>query len=69
MDNNSDLEYILEGRKLLSSAGKIRYKEKYGHYRFFDENELVDIMGKAGFIKIQVYRSFGNQANVAIAEK
>ncbi len=69
LDQNLNVEDIIEGRKLLSSAGKIRHKEKQGHYHFFNEDELIDLISKAGFIKAHVYRSFGNQANVIVAEK
>lgn len=69
LDQNPEIEDILEGRKLLSSAGKIRHKEKQGYYHFYDEKELTDIMEEAGFLDIKVYRSFGNQANVAWGRK
>lgn len=69
LDQNPSEEEISEGRKLLSSAGKIRHKEKYGHYHFYDERELEEIMKLAGFNYIKVYRGFGNQANIAVAEK
>ncbi len=62
-------EELLEGRKLLSAAGKIRQKEKEGHYHFFAEEELSDLMSEAGFIGINIFRSFGDQANVALARK
>lgn len=69
LDQNLTPEDILEGRNLLSSAGKIRHKEKQGHYHFFSEEELEKLMKDAGFKQIKVYRAFGNQANVAVAEK
>lgn len=69
LDQNLSEEDILEGRKLLSSAGKIRHKEKQGHYHFFSEEELNKLLEQAGFVNINTYRSFGNQANVAVAEK
>lgn len=69
IDQNITVEDILEGRNLLSSAGKIRHKEKQGHYHFFSEQELKIVMEKAGFVSIKTYRAFGNQANVAVGEK
>lgn len=69
LDQNVTREDILEGRNLLSSAGKIRHKEKQGHYHFFSEKELKSLMKYSGFSKIKTFRSFGNQANVAVAEK
>ncbi|MFA4889634.1 MAG: methyltransferase domain-containing protein [Candidatus Omnitrophota bacterium] len=62
-------EDILEARKLLSSAGKIRHKESEGHYHFLSERELKIILLAAGAKNIRIFRSLGNQANVAVAEK
>lgn len=69
LDQNLTDDDVLEGRKLLSSAGKIRHKEKQGHYHFFDEKELKGILTKAGFVNVKTYRAFGNQANVGVGEK
>jgi len=69
LDQETNLQEIMEGRKLLSSAGKIRHKEKKGYYHFFDECELERLLIKVGFKNIKCCRSFGNQANVAVAEK
>ncbi len=69
LDQNVTKEDVLEGRNLLSSAGKIKHKEKQGHYKFFSEKELEQMMKKAGYSEISVYRAFGNQANVAVARK
>jgi ubiquinone/menaquinone biosynthesis C-methylase UbiE/pimeloyl-ACP methyl ester carboxylesterase len=69
LDQNVTPEDILVGRSLLSSAGKIRHREKQGHYHFFSEEELEKMMARAGFIRVKMYRAFGNQANVAVAEK
>lgn len=69
VDQNITPEDIIEGRSLLSSAGKIRHKEKQGHYHFFSEGELEKMMGNAGFVRIKVYRGFGNQANIAVGGK
>lgn len=62
-------EDIDEARRLLNAAGKIKEKENIGYYQFFSEEELEKILTKVGFTDIEVYRSFGNQANVAVAEK
>lgn len=69
MDQEITLDDILEGRKLLSSAGKIRHKEKQGIYQFFSEGELEKLMLGAGFTSIKFFRSFGNQANVVVGIK
>jgi len=60
---------VEEARKLLSSAGKIKQKESGGYYQFFSSEELSAIMAKAGANNIKIYRSFGNQANIAVASK
>jgi len=60
---------IKEARKLLSSAGKIKQKESEGHYKFFNEEELKIIMENSRFKEIKIHRSFGDQANVAVATK
>ncbi len=60
---------IVEARRLLSSAGRIKQKEGEGYYHFFSERELTALMIAAGLERVKVYRSFGNQANVAIAAK
>jgi len=59
----------VEARRLLSSAGRIKQKEGEGHYHFFLERELTALMIAAGLERVKIYRSFGNQANVAIAAK
>ncbi len=60
---------ILEARKLLSSAGQIKQKEGEGHYQFFSERELMALMIAVGLERVKIHRSFGNQANVAVAVK
>lgn len=60
---------IGEARKLLSSAGQIKQKEGEGHYQFFSERELTALMIATGLERVRVHRSFGNQANVAVAIK
>lgn len=64
-----DYKEIEDARLLLNSAGKIREQENIGSYKFFPEEELEDMLVDVGLTNIKVYRSFGNQANVAIAEK
>lgn len=64
-----DAADIEEARRLLSAAGKIKEKENIGYYQFFSEEELEDMLTKAGFSNIEIYRSFGNQANVTVVEK
>jgi hypothetical protein len=60
---------LREARALLSSTGKIRKKENEGHYHFFSEAELSVIMNEAGARNIQIFRTFGNQVNLAVGEK
>lgn len=60
---------ILEARRLLSNAGQIRQKEGEGHYSFYSEKELTALMVAIGGEKVKAQRSFGNQANVAVASK
>lgn len=60
---------IVEARRLLSNAGRIRQKEGEGHYHFFSERELMALMIAAGLERVKIHRSFGNQANVAVAAK
>lgn len=64
-----DPSEIEEARRLLNAAGKIKERENLGYYQFFSEEELEDILTKTGFSNIKIYRSFGNQANVTVAEK
>ncbi|MCP4481760.1 MAG: methyltransferase domain-containing protein [bacterium] len=60
---------LKEVRSLLSSAGKIKRKAGEGHYKFFTELELKNMLISAGAKDIQVFRSFGNQANLAVGVK
>jgi len=60
---------VLEGRKLLSEIGRIRQKEGMGHYRFFNEREIKFILLAAGGKKVRVFKSLGDQVNVAVASK
>lgn len=60
---------IVEARKLLNNAGRIKAKEAEGIYQFFSEEELSDLLKEAGMHEVETFRSFGNQANVAIGIK
>ena len=60
---------ISEARRLLSEIGRIRQKEGMGHYRFFSEREIKFILLAAGGKKVKVFKSLGNQVNVAVASK
>jgi len=60
---------IIEARRLLSEVGRIKQKEEMGHYRFFSERELKFLLLAAGGKRVKVYRSLGNQANIAVAVK
>lgn len=54
-------------RNLLSAAGAIQVKEDEGHYVFYGEDELLDILRQCGFDKAQFFRTFGDQANLVTA--
>lgn len=62
-------EDILEARKLLSCAGAIKQREGVGHYYFFSERSLQDLMRKVGLTCEKPRRAFGNQANVIVGVK
>jgi hypothetical protein len=60
---------IESARDLLRAAGKIKVKEEQGYYTFYSAEELSEMMTAAGFIRLQAFASFGNQAVVVCAEK
>lgn len=62
-------EAISEAQKLLSNAGRIKLKEAKGIYEFFSEESLSDMLKAAGIRDVETFRSFGNQANVAMGTK
>lgn len=62
----NDLE---EAIALLSNTGQIRRKESEGHYHFYNEEELQELICKAGLVTAKLLRSCGNQVNVALCEK
>lgn len=62
-------EELEQARLVLNNAGMIKHKEAEGYYQFFSEAELSDLLAQAGGSNIQVFRSFGDQANVAVAER
>jgi ubiquinone/menaquinone biosynthesis C-methylase UbiE len=62
-------EAIGEAQKLLSNAGRIKLKEAKGIYEFFSEEALAEMLKDAGVRDIETFRSFGNQANLAIGTK
>jgi len=53
-----------DAKVLLSAAGKIKVKKDVELYHFFTRQELSDLARDAGFTDIEVYRSFGDQANL-----
>ncbi len=60
---------IEEARKLLNNAGRVKAKESEGIYHFFSEEELTDLLRETGIREVETFRSFGNQANVAVGVK
>jgi len=60
---------IEAARDLLRAAGKIKVKEEQGYYVFYSAEELHEMMTAAGFVHLQAFTSFGNQAVVVRAEK
>ncbi|MBT64412.1 MAG: hypothetical protein CML13_14515 [Puniceicoccaceae bacterium] len=67
-ETNSE-EAVESARNLLSAAGVLQLKEDEGHYIFYSEDELVEIMRQGGFDKTHVFRSFGEQANLVSSIK
>lgn len=67
VDNTENDEELEEARKLLSAAGRIKQKESAGIYKFFSEDELLELckLGK----KKKVIRVFANQTNIIKLEK
>ena len=66
---NRSPEEVAQARMVLSNAGMIKHKVAEGYYRFFNDSALEDLLRYVGLHIITVYRSFGDQANVAVAEK
>jgi SAM-dependent methyltransferase len=62
-------EEIEQARMVLSNAGMIRHKVAEGYYRFFSDSIIEDLLRQVGCRTITVYRSFGDQANVAVGGK
>lgn len=62
-------EAIESARNLLSAAGVIQLKEDEGHYIFYSEDDLLEIMRLGGFERSHVFRSFGDQANLVYSSK
>ncbi len=69
LDQSLTSKEVFEARRLLTNAGKIKYKEKIGHYTFFNEFELLEVLRKAGCKEIHTFRTFGDQANIAVGTK
>lgn len=62
-------EELEQARLVLSNVGMIKQKEAEGYYRFFSESELQDLLAEAEAKNVEVFRSLGDQANVAVADK
>jgi SAM-dependent methyltransferase/alpha-beta hydrolase superfamily lysophospholipase len=62
-------EELEQARLVLNNTGMIKHKEAEGYYQFFSEAELRELLEEAGGSDVQVFRSFGDQANVAVAER
>jgi len=60
---------ITEAQKLLNNAGRIKLKESSGLYEFYSEEGLFNLLRRADVREIETFRSFGNQANVAVGTK
>lgn len=69
LDEGAEGARLEPARDLLRAVGAIRVKEDVGMYRFFSANELVELLGAAGFCKCASYLTFSNQAVVVRAEK
>ena len=64
-----NIDKAIEAKNLFNEAGKIMYKEKIGHYVFYEEDELGGLLLKAGFKNIQTYKMFDNQITLATGNK
>jgi SAM-dependent methyltransferase len=62
-------EEVAQARMVLSNAGMIKHKVAEGYYHFFNDSTLEDLLRHVGCQMIALYRSFGDQANVAVGEK
>jgi SAM-dependent methyltransferase/alpha-beta hydrolase superfamily lysophospholipase len=62
-------EHENDAQKLLGAAGQIKLKEQSGIYGFYSEEELVEIVKKAGFTEYELFRSLGDQANLIRVKK
>jgi len=60
---------IEQARLVLNNAGMIKHKEAEGYYQFFTQDELQDLLLEVNLTNIRSFRSFGDQANVVVAEK
>lgn len=56
-------------RLVLNNAGLIKHKEAEGYYQFLSQEDLHNLLLEAKLKNIQTFRSFGDQANIAIADK
>jgi ubiquinone/menaquinone biosynthesis C-methylase UbiE/esterase/lipase len=66
-DQTENQEELEEARKLLSAAGRIKQKEGAGIYKFFSEEELLELLGDGG--ELSSVRTFADQVNAAIFRK
>ncbi|MFQ5976307.1 MAG: methyltransferase domain-containing protein, partial [Candidatus Hydrothermarchaeales archaeon] len=62
-------EELEQARLVLNNVAMIKHKEAEGYYQFFSEDELYNLLIEVGANNIQTFRSFGDQANVAVADK
>ncbi len=62
-------EELAQARIVLNNAGMIIHKEAEGYYQFLSQVELENFLAEVGANNIQTFRSFGDQANVAVADK
>ena len=69
MKQTESVEDIVEGKKLFSAAGKIKFKGDVGYYSFYSLQEMENLLIYSGVKKVKGCKSFGNQVNVTFAEK
>lgn len=62
-------EEVEQARALLKNVGMVKVKEAMGVYQFYNDKELKEMVRAAGFTAVRCFRSFGEQANVAIGRK
>jgi hypothetical protein len=59
-------DMLAAARALLNKAAELVRHEKEGFFRFYSEEELADLVHKAGFGRVRVRRAYGSPAQAII---